>query len=101
MCTNSEQQGLTANIFSAKVRAMSTFARSVKPRADVAARVRGARERAAMSREALATRANVSYSLIVRLEQRGFIPKVEAFAAIAAALGTTVEELLNPNGEAA
>lgn len=77
-----------------------TIARSSAPRADVGDRVRLAREKADISREELATQARVSFSTIRRIE-RGYIPRADRLAAIAKALGTTVEELLKPNGEAA
>jgi transcriptional regulator with XRE-family HTH domain len=79
---------------------MANLARPTRRRVDVGAKVRSRREEVGLSREELAAGAKSSYATIVRLE-RGHIPYAETLAAIAAVLGTTVEELLKPNGEAA
>lgn len=60
------------------------------------ARVRRARELAGLSQAALAERAGVSRPLVAAVEQGRHSPGVDAALGLAAALGTTVEELFAP-----
>lgn len=64
-------------------------------------RVRELRLEAGMSKEHLARRANVSLSLINRIELDGHIPRADRLLAVAHALGVGLDELLGANGEVA
>jgi transcriptional regulator with XRE-family HTH domain/molybdate-binding protein len=62
----------------------------------LAARVRKARLGRGLTQAELATRAGVSPQLVSALEAGRHLPRVDAAAAIARVLGTTVEDLLAP-----
>lgn len=57
--------------------------------------VRRRRVEAGLSQEALARRSQVSVSSVIRME-RGDTPRLHTLNAVAAALGVTSSELLNP-----
>lgn len=57
-------------------------------------KLRQAREAAGLTREELARQAMTSTSTIARIELNGHLPNAMTMAAIARALGTTVDSLL-------
>jgi transcriptional regulator with XRE-family HTH domain len=63
--------------------------------ADVGLRVREGRERLQLTRERLAAAADVSVSTVARLELEGRIPNAYPMARLAAAVGLSVDDLLN------
>lgn len=60
--------------------------------------VRRARENRGLSRETLGRRADVSTSMVTRLEMQGKLPGPRALVRIGAVLGLTVEEIVADAG---